>query len=105
MRLSLVRRLARLIRRFIVGSGRNARATPVVVARLLPARDAIWEDGGKEGSQHMNSRMSMSSDSEGCGSNGRCRPILRHRSEPTVSSRRRGAYSLRSRSVSRRERP
>ena len=104
--LSLMRCLARLIRRVMVASGtRNARAISAVVSPPTARRvSAICEAGDSDGWQHRNSRMSVSSDVR--------RPAGRpagashcsgriHRA--TASSRRRRACSLRSRSVSRRD--
>ena len=99
-----MRCLARLIRRVMVGSGtRNARATSAVVRPPTARRvSAIWEAGDSAGWQHMNSRMSVSSDSAA----GRSAAGASHCSgsvhRATASSRRWRACSLRSRSVSRR---
>ena len=105
MPLSLMRCLARLMRRVMVASGtRNARAISAVVRPPTARRvRAICEAGDSTGWQHRNSRTSVSSASGG----GRSAAGASHCSGrvelAAVSSRRRRACSLRSRSVSRRE--
>src|SRR2546430_3461200 len=65
--LSLMRCLARVIRRVMVASGtRNARAISAVVSPLTARRvSAIWDAGESAGAQHMKSRISVSSESDG----------------------------------------
>ncbi len=104
--LSLIVCLARVMRRVIVASGtRNARAISAVVRPPTARRvSAICDAGDSAGWQHMNSRISVSSASDGrpgrrAGAS-HCSGSTRR---ATVSSRRCRACSLRSRSVSRRE--
>lgn len=105
MPLSLMDCLARLMRRVMVASGtRNARATSAVV-RPPRARNvsAICDAGESDGWQHMNSKMSVSSDSRAgvsAGGADRCSGRIHW---DAVSSRRWRACSRRRRSVSLRE--
>ena len=107
MPLSLMRCLARLMRRVMVASGtRNARAISAVVRPPTARRvSAICDAGDRTGWQHMNSRMSVSSASaagRSAAGASHCSGRV-HRAAP--SSRRWRACSLRSRSVSRARRP
>ncbi len=105
MPLSLIRCLARLIRRPIVASGtRNALAISAVVSPPTARRvSAICDAGESDGWQQRNSRMSVSSEAAAGRSAGGASHCSGSTQRATVSSRRCRACSLRSRSVSRRE--
>ena len=100
-----MRCLARLMRRVMVASGtRNARAISAVVRPPTARRvSAICDAGDRTGWQHMNSRMSVSSDSAAGRSAAGASHCSGSAQRATLSSRRWRACSLRSRSVSRRE--
>ena len=93
------------MRRVIVASGtRNARAISAVVRPPTARRvSAICDAGDSDGWQHRNSRTSVSSDVGRGRSAAGASQCSGSAQRATVSSRRRRACSLRSRSVSRRD--
>ena len=102
--LSLIDCFARLIRRVTVsGAASRARAISAVLRPPTARRvRAIWDAAGSDGWQHMMNSTRVSSVSAGLRSPAGAGPGSAMAHWATVSSRRRRAWSARSRSVSRR---